>query len=280
MTEVEKYQAFRDRLRTDLCYRTPASRRAGWRFGGWDRLRAACFHLRMVWIYVVAGRMIRRGVFDLDAYAERSFKSVCVAEDAGGLIEVTGLKPLSDLAGPAVIIGNHMSSLETIMLSCLILPFRNVAFVVKQALVDHPIFGPIMRVVHVIPVGRTNPREDLKAVLTQGEALLKQGISVVIFPQATRSVEFDMAAFNTLGVKLAARAGVPVIPLALKTDFMGNGKRFKDIGPVDPDKTVHFAFGPPITIEDNGRRAHETVVEFIRSHIEQWGGTVKGVSQS
>jgi 1-acyl-sn-glycerol-3-phosphate acyltransferase len=234
----------------------------------------------MVWIYVVARRMIRRGVFDLEAYAERSYKSVRVTEDAGGRIEVTGLEHLAAVNGPAVIIGNHMSSLETIMLSGMILPFRQVAFVVKQALIDHPIFGPIMRTVKVIPVGRTNPREDLKAVLTQGEALLREGVSVVIFPQATRSVAFDIEAFNTLGAKLAARAGVAVIPLALKTDFMGNGKWVKDIGPVDPRKTIHYAFGAPIQVQDNGKQAHEAVVEFIRSHIRQWGGTVKGASQS
>jgi 1-acyl-sn-glycerol-3-phosphate acyltransferase len=234
----------------------------------------------MVWIYVVAGRMIRRGIFNIAAYAERSFKSVCVTEDAGGQIEVTGLEHLAGTSGPVVIIGNHMSSLETIMLPALIMPFKQVAFVVKQALLEHAVFGPIMRAVKVIPVGRVNPREDLKTVLTQGEALLRQGVSVVIFPQATRSAEFDIGGFNTLGVKLAARAGVPVIPLALKTDFMGNGKRFKDVGPVDPQKVVHYAFGAPLQVPDNGKLAHEAVVNFIRSHIEQWGGTVKGASQS
>lgn len=279
MDDRSIYLAFRDRLRAERCYRTVPGR-TPWRFGGWDHLRAACFHFRMVWIYVVARRMIRRGVFDMEAYAERSYKSVRVTEETGGRIEVTGLEHLADLPGAAVIIGNHMSSLETIMLSSLILPFRQVAFVVKQALIDHPIFGPIMRVVDAIPVGRTNPREDLKAVLTQGEALLRKGVSVVIFPQATRSVEFDVDAFNTLGAKLAARAGVPVIPMALKTDFMGNGKWFKDIGPVDPRKTIHIAFGPPIQVQDNGKQAHEAVVEFVRSHVQQWGGTVKGAGSS
>ncbi|MEI6149231.1 MAG: lysophospholipid acyltransferase family protein [bacterium] len=278
MDDHGRYLEFRDRLRKERRYQTSPGR-ARWRLGGWDRLRAACFHFRLVWIYVVAQRMIRRGVFDLDAYAERSFKSVRVTEETGGQIEVTGLEHLAELDGPAVIIGNHMSSLETIMMSSMILPFREVSFVIKQALIEHPIFGPIMRAVPVIPVGRTNPREDLKAVLTQGEALLRKGVSVVIFPQATRSVEFDVDAFNTLGAKLAARAGVPVIPLALKTDFMGNGKWFKDLGPVDPGKTIHFAFGPPIQVQDNGKQAHETVVEFIRSHIQPWGGTVKGVNQ-
>ena len=219
--------------------------------------------------------MIRRGQFDIDAYENRSWQSVRVAEDAGGRLEVTGLEYVADVNGPVVIIGNHMSSLETIVLPGLILPFKDVAFVVKESLRHHFIFGPIMCSVKMIAVGRTNPREDLKAVLTQGTEYLKQGVTVVIFPQATRSAEFDVAGFNSLGVKLAERAGVPVIPLALKTDFMANGKWIKDVGKVDPRKTIHFAFGTPMQVAGNGKETHEAVVSFVASHIRQWGGIVK-----
>jgi 1-acyl-sn-glycerol-3-phosphate acyltransferase len=98
---------------------------------------------------------------------------------------------------------------------------------------------------------------------------------VVIFPQATRSAEFDPAEFNSLGVKLAARAGVPVIPLALRTDFMGNGRLVKDLGPIDPGKGVYYAFGAPLQVSKTGRETHEAVVKFITTHLKAWGGTVK-----
>ena len=278
MNRIESSLEFRDRLRADRCYRTPALR-AAWQFGGFGWLRAVCFHLRVIWVYVVARRMIRRGQFDMDAYENRSWQSVRVSEDAGGRLEVTGLEHLAEVSGPVVVVGNHMSSLETIALPGLILPFKDVAFVVKESLRHHFIFGPIMRSVKMIAVGRTNPREDLKAVLTRGTEYLKQGVSVVIFPQATRSAEFDPAGFNSLGVKLAERAGVPVIPLALKTDFMANGEWIKDVGKVDPNKTIHFAFGAPMQVADHGKETHEAVVRFIASHIEQWGGTVKGTNR-
>jgi 1-acyl-sn-glycerol-3-phosphate acyltransferase len=198
------------------------------------------------------------------------------AEGAGGVVEVGGLEHVAGVSGPVVFVGNHMSTLETLLLPGLILPFKEVAFVVKQSLLDYPVFGKIMRAVKQIAVARVNPRDDLKVVLTQGEAMLKAGVSVVIFPQATRSVEFDVAEFNTLGVKLAARAGVPLVPLALKTDFMGNGRVFKDLGYVDHRKTIHFEFGAPMDVKGNGREAHEAVVAFISSRLRQWGGLVKG----
>ena len=88
-----------------------------------------------------------------------------------------------------------------------------------------------MRSRNPIVVGRTDPRKDLEAVMNGGVELLKNGISIVIFPQSTRSVEFKPEEFNSLGVKLAKKAGVDVVPIALKTDFWGNGKLIKEAWP-------------------------------------------------
>lgn len=266
---------FRDALRTGLEYRTGGG--GGWfRFEPLGGLRSFCFHVRVLMVYMSARRMIKDGDLSLDSYADRSYASMKAAEGAGGVVEVGGLEHVAGVSGPVVFVGNHMSTLETLLLPGLILPFKEVAFVVKQSLLDYPVFGKIMRAVKQIAVARVNPRDDLKEVLTQGEAMLKAGVSVVIFPQATRSVEFDVAEFNTLGVKLAARAGVPLVPLALKTDFMGNGRVFKDLGYVDHRKTIHFEFGAPMDVKGNGREAHEAVLAFISSRLRQWGGLVKG----
>ncbi len=45
----------------------------------------------------------------------------------------------------------------------------------------------------------------------------------------------------------------------------------KDVGILDPRVPVHFAFGAPITVEGRGTVAHEKVLEFIESHLEDWG---------
>jgi len=272
---MDEALAFQSRLTQALEYKSP-ERAPARRLGPLECLRAAYFHAGILRVYAVARRMIKRGVFDRNGYLSRSWKSLHVTEAAGGRFEVSGLENLASTPGPVVIIGNHMSSLETIVLPGLILPFKNVAFVVKESLRTHFIFGPIMRSVKHIAVGRDNPRDDLKLVLSRGAELIGDGVSVVIFPQATRTVEFDIDGFNSLGVKLAARTGVPVVPLALKTDFMANGKWVKDMGPVYPGRTIHFAFGGPLKVEGNGRDAHVAVVRFVASHIQAWGGTIKG----
>jgi len=84
-----------------------------------------------------------------------------------------------------------MSILETFVLPCLIQPHRDVTFVVKESLITYPLFGQVMRSRQPVVVGRDNPREDLKTVLEEGQKRLEANISIIIFPQTTRSVEFD-----------------------------------------------------------------------------------------
>jgi 1-acyl-sn-glycerol-3-phosphate acyltransferase len=163
-----------------------------------------------------------------------------------------------------------MSTLETMVLPCIIQPLKGTTFVVKRSLLTMPVFGHVMRSRDPIALGRTNPRDDLKVVLEEGVRKLQNGRSIIIFPQSTRSVEFRPEEFNSLGIKLAARAGVPVLPVALKTDAWGNGKYIKEFGPIDNRKIVRFAFGQPIRIEGRGAEEHGKVVEFIREKLAEW----------
>ena len=119
-------------------------------------------------------------------------------------------------------------------------------------------------------VGRTDPRKDLEAVMNGGVDLLKNGISIVIFPQSTRSVEFNPEEFNSLGVKLARKAGVEVVPIALKTDFWGNGKLIRELGPIDHHKQIHIKFGEPMQITGNGKEENQRIIDFIKSSLQEW----------
>jgi len=132
------------------------------------------------------------------------------------------------------------------------------------------IFKHVLRSRDPIIVGRTNPRDDFKAVMEGGVQRLKTGRSIIIFPQTTRTTVFDPKAFNTIGVKLAHKANVPVVPIALKTDAWGNGKYLKDFGKIDPSKKVYFAFGEPMLIQGTGAEEHHKVVEFISSKLQKW----------
>ena len=252
-------------------YQTNENRRSALaRFSPW-----LVFYSRVFHIVYQAGAKAKRGRYDDEAWKNSSLTTVRALEAAGVRFDISGLEHVASLEGPCVFIGNHMSTLETFVLPVILLPFKKITFVVKQSLMDYPVFGHVMRSRDPIAVGRTNPREDLKAVLEGGVERLRKGVSLVIFPQTTRVPAFDPTEFNTIGIKLAKRADVPVIPFAVKSDAWGNGRLVKDFGRIDPSKKVHFAFGALLRIQDRGNEEHDAILQFITSNLKAWGGTVK-----
>lgn len=230
----------------------------------------ATFYFQVFWIVWKNSRKALKGMYPAEKWAESSFEIMRALENIGALIEISGLENLKKFDGPAVFISNHMSTLETLVLPSIIQPLKPVTFVVKESLVNMPVFGPIMRSRDPILVGRTNAREDLRAVLERGTEKLRNGQSIVIFPQSTRSFVFNPEEFNSLGIKLALKANVPVVPIALKTDAWGIGKKIKDFGPIDISKKIHFAFGEQITIQNRGADEHQKVISFITGHLNAW----------
>jgi 1-acyl-sn-glycerol-3-phosphate acyltransferase len=214
--------------------------------------------------------LARRGRYGTQQWIDTSHQIFTAVEKCGGRIHITGMDNLRKTKGPVLILSNHMSTLETMIFPGIIQPLKNITFVVKDALVNHWAFKDVMRSRNPIVLSRSNPREDFRIVMEQGVEKLNSGISIVIFPQSTRRVEFRPAEFNSLGTKLAAKAGVQVIPVAIKTDFWGFGKSSKYLGPIDRNKPVHIAFGEPVTINGSGKEEHQKITEFISSRIEIW----------
>jgi len=218
-----------------------------------------------------ANRLAVRGDYDAHELNKSALACLRRLERVGLRIEISGIGNIRDPDSPCVIVANHMSTLETTILPVIVQPFRPVTFIVKQSLLTFPLFGPIMRSLDPIPVTRTNPRHDLKTVLEGGVRRLRKGVSIIVFPQTTRTLVFDPARFTTLGVKLAQRAGVPVVPLALLTDAWGNGKLLKEFGRIDPARDVRFAFGEPLHVTGRGGEEHQQVIRFIRGKLDAWG---------
>jgi len=228
------------------------------------------FNLRYAGSVLKTRKQAIRKVYDTKAWADSSFEIFRFIEKAGGKFHITGMENITKSAGPVLFISNHMSTLETMILPCIIGPHLELTFVVKESLVKHPLFGDVMRSRNPVVVGRTDPRKDFETVMTDGVKLLSDGISIVIFPQSTRRVDFRPEEFHSMGVKLAKKAGVEVIPIALKTDFWGNGKIIKELGPIDRHKEIYFKFGKPFPVTGNGKVENQKIIEFIQTSLEEW----------
>jgi 1-acyl-sn-glycerol-3-phosphate acyltransferase len=235
---------------------------------------------RLYFAFKYGGTVLRtrkeaiRKVYDTKAWADSSFEILQFIENTGGKFHITGMENITKLPDPIIFISNHMSTLETMVLPGIIAPHREVTFVVKESLVKHPLFGDVMRSRNPIVVGRTDPRKDLEAVMNGGVDLLSKGISIIIFPQSTRSLEFKSEEFNSIGVKLAKKAGVQIVPIAIKTDFWGNGRLIKELGPLDSKKPIHFKFGEPMIVSGNGKEENQKIIDFIQSSLKDWNAEI------
>lgn len=218
----------------------------------------------------VSRRYIQQEKYDNSKWAFTSHNIMRAIESSGGRFDIKGIFNLHKAQGPLVIVANHMSTLETMVLPCLVSPIKEATFVVKEKLIRGPFFGKIMRSRDPIVIGRVNPRQDMQTVLNEGARLLKNGRSVILFPEGTRQRDFNPENFNSLGAKLAKKAGVPMLPVALKTDFWGSGKILKGFGRLNRRLKIFMEFGEPVNVIGREKEAQSEVVKFITERMQHW----------
>ena len=191
-------------------------------------------------------------------------------ESVGVRFEISGLDRVDWQGGPYVFVANHMSSLETQILPAILDKAAPCTFVVKSSLLRYPILGPVLRGFDPITVDRADPRADLRRVIEDGTDRLRRGMSVIVFPQAHRTATFSRKTFNSIGMRLARAAGVPMVPIALDTATWMPGRLVKDIGWIVPARPARFAFGEAIATGADGAAAHRAVMDFIETRLAEW----------
>lgn len=254
---------------TENVYATPANQKRDWQDLALLRSRW-WLYLKFVGTVFKSRRLINENRYGNDNWAQTSLDVMKAIESVGGRFDIAGIDNLRRAEGPLVIVANHMSALETFVLPCLVTPIKPTTFVVKEKLMRGLFFGKIMKSREPIVVGRENPREDMEIVLREGERILREGKSIILFPEGTRQDTFRPENFNSLGTKLARRSGVQILPVALKTDFWSNGRILKGFGPLKRSRTIHFAFGEAMPVAVKERETQQRIVEFIANQFKRW----------
>lgn len=161
----------------------------------------------------------------------------------GQKITITGAENIPREGG-ALLASNHIGYVDFVYAGLAAQPAggRLVRFMAKKEVFDHPVGGPIMRSLHHIPVDRG----DGIASFHHAVDFLKKGELVGIFPEATISRAMEMKEFKTGAVRIAAAAGVPVIPVVLwGTQRMMTKDHPKDFS---RGKTIHIRVGKPMHV--------------------------------
>jgi 1-acyl-sn-glycerol-3-phosphate acyltransferase len=124
---------------------------------------------------------------------------------------IEGPVPEGIATRPYVVVANHASTADPFLLSWL--PW-DMQWVAKQELFDMPVLGWLMRLGGDIPV-RRGSGESVRAMLARCRTALEGGLSVMIFPEGTRSRDGHVQPFKDTAFELAIAAGVPIVPVAV-----------------------------------------------------------------
>jgi len=126
-------------------------------------------------------------------------------------IHISGAEHL-DPRQAYVIVSNHQSLADIPLLSHLRIDAKWMA---KSELFKTPPLGWMLRMAGDVPVNRRDRRKGAMALL-QCARYLRQGLSVVCFPEGTRSTDGEVLPFTEGPFQLAIREGAPVLPLVVE----------------------------------------------------------------
>ena len=270
-------EMFREELLRTGGYRTPPERKATVpRKKGWLTTLGFTWSVFSVFPYCAVSEALRR--LTTDKWAHYCFASLRKAEKYGTDVIMDGWNNRRDYDGPVVYLANHMSTLETVMLPFVLLTYGPIGTVVKQSLSHLPGLERAAEHMGLVPIGRKSPREDLMTIFKVGVERIAQGNSILIFAKGTRQPVFARKGWSSIGAKLAEKAGVPVMPIAVKTDIQPtrpDGKGWlKDFGTVDPSKDIRVRCGPVLT--GTSREMHAASFDWIKAQLDEWGLPTEG----
>lgn len=159
---------------------------------------------------------------------------------------------------PAVFIFNHQSGLDAILMIKLIR--RDVTGIGKMELKKNPIFGPMFTAAGVVFIDRANSAKAIEALKPAVEAL-KEGRSLVIAPEGTRSPTPRLGRFKKGAFHLAMQAGVPIVPVVFRNVLDAFPKDATIVRPA----TIEAVVLPPVETTDWTVEALDEEIAEIRN---------------
>jgi 1-acyl-sn-glycerol-3-phosphate acyltransferase len=163
-----------------------------------------------------------------------------------------------------VYMSNHQSHLDIPMLYAT-LPSPTIRMLGKKELFQIPIWGRALRAAEFIEVDRSNHVRAVQSIERAAE-LLRDGVSIYLAPEGTRSRDGRIGKLKKGGFHLAKETGTPIVPVAIRgtIDILPRGTRTMHSG-----KDVAVTIGAPI---DVGKRSIDELMRevesFFRRHVE------------
>lgn len=134
---------------------------------------------------------------------------------AGAEVTVEGLDKIPT-EGSVVYIANHQSNFD-VPLMIAHMP-KSKGFIAKAETLKIPIVRTWMTYMNCVFLDRSDIRQQVKAI-GEGVRNIKDGQSMVIFPEGTRSIDGQLSAFKAGSLKLATKSGATIVPVAIENSM-------------------------------------------------------------
>lgn len=166
--------------------------------------------------------------------------------------------------GPCVYVSNHQSYADILVLLNVIK--HQTGFIAKEELASIPVFSKWILRIGSLFILRGDARESLKTI-SEGVDMIKDGYSLVIFPEGTRSRGGQMGEFKPGSLKLATKAKTVVVPLTIN----GSYKMYEEPGQITKNVTIEITVHKPVDTSQMDRKElaglSENLEEIIKSTL-------------
>jgi len=131
---------------------------------------------------------------------------------SGVKVKTSGLKNIQG-EGPFIFVSNHISQFDIIALQFTI-PLKT-GFVFKKELAKIPLFGwQLLTGPHIV-IDRSNAENALKSIHKARHKMKAKGVSMILFPEGTRSRDGELQQFKRGAFHLASQVSYPIIPVTI-----------------------------------------------------------------
>lgn len=136
----------------------------------------------------------------------------CILAACGVRLQIDGQADLGE-PRPRFFVGNHQSALD---IPVLIVALRgNVRFMAKESLFRIPILGWNLHRYDHVPIDRKSPRVTLHRLERMIARIRRAPISLIVFPEGTRSPDGELLPFRKGAMRICQRAGLDVVPFSI-----------------------------------------------------------------
>ena len=184
----------------------------------------------------------------------------CVRFLAGAKVDYLGLENVpSDT--PVLYVGTHRSFVD-IVLTYPKVP-RPTGYISKKEIEKVPLLNVWMRNLHCLFLDRKDIKAGMQTIL-QAIDLIKNGKSICIFPEGTRSkTEGELLPFNEGSFKIASKTGCPIVPITI----VNSAAIFENQFPYIKKAHVIIEYGKPVSIKDLPKEQQKHLGAYFQDFI-------------